>query len=96
MKDAKIQAETIAAEERQQATMDNLAKAAENKKQAAKDLKKAMDDSKGAISEAIQTLDPKDRQQAINVQNKAIELLAQLKQGGDVNEIVRQLKELNK
>ena len=96
MKDAKKQAETIAAEERQQATMDNLAKAADNKKQAAKDLKKAMDDSKDAINTIIANAPHEHKQAAINVQNKAIELLAQLKAGADVNEIVRKLKELGK
>jgi uncharacterized protein YegP (UPF0339 family) len=94
MKEAQRQAEAIEADKREEETIKNLKAAAENKVKAAKAMGTAKKAAKDGI-ELILSNTPREHQaKAINAKRNAFKLLAKLKEDGDVNSIVSDLKKL--
>jgi hypothetical protein len=95
MKDAKRQAEAIAADKRQEETIKNLKEAAEMKKKAAKELTQQLEDIQKVYSLAANV---KSEDSAIIRQtiNKVNALTAKLKNGATVESVVKELNNLMK
>lgn len=94
MKEAKRQAEAVEADKRQAETMKTLAESAKLKKQAAKDLTIRLEAAENALKEFIESIPVAHQMKAITTQNKVNKLLLELKNGADVNDIVKKLNEL--
>lgn len=82
------------ADKKQAEAMHNLSEAAKLKKKAAKDLGIALDASKKALDTLIESVPREHKGKAIATQNQVNKLIAELKGGADVNDIVAKLEKL--
>ena len=82
------------AEKQRAETIHNLSEAARLKKQAAKELKVKLDESEKALKNLIEAAPREHQGAAIAMQNKVNKLIAELKGGADVNDIVAKLEKL--
>lgn len=94
MKNAKKQAESIPQDKRAAKTIETLREAAKLKKQAAKDLEVELEKSEAALKQFVATVPREHRREAILTQNKVNKLLAELRGGANVEDIVKKMNEL--
>ena len=91
MKQAKEQAERIAADKRAEAVVENLKAATDIINNNSKDYATKVKIGEESISNIVENADSKHKQQLADLQIKAMALLAKVKAGENVNEVVREL-----
>ena len=93
--DAKKIAEKIKEEDRQQATIDYFNKATANQKEAAEQIINLVDNSSNVFGDILKASSKnEDYEKIISTVNEVNKLLSQAKNGGDINEIIKNLEAL--
>ena len=93
-KKAKQQAEKIPADKREEEIYNNLLKASKELTSATKDLDKQLKKSKAYNDAIVRECNPKHARQAQDTVIQANKLIAELKAGGNLQEIVTKLNSL--
>jgi len=94
MKNAKKQAKKIPADKRAEEIQKNFLASTDRITKSREELDKKITEAHDTIWKTVEAAGPEHQQALSNVALKANNLLAQLKAGADVNDIVKQLKNL--
>jgi hypothetical protein len=92
--DAKKIAEETPEEERVSKSEKYLLDSAENQKKAAQELNKQLENVNGIFKDILETVPRENFTQVNNVITQAKKLLNDAKEGGDINSIINQLKNI--
>ncbi len=94
--EARKKAQAIKAEEREQEIANYLNKATSNQKKAAEQLKGTIEEANDSFKEAINKAQPQDKAKLIQLVQNVNSLLLKARKGGDIEQIVSELKKLKK
>jgi len=94
-KEALNKAKAIPEEDRESEALKNIKQSTKNLEDSQEKFKQEMEQVDNCFNMLINQAAPKDKAKAVQTVSKVNDLLAKLKQGGDVNDIVKQIKNLS-